>query len=92
MGGIELDAHRRAEEITRRAEDRAAKLRADTLQWLNKLSRGYDLLRTDMDATVSHTVDELERVERSLRGASADFETYDRRLAELIQAYQEGKD
>lgn len=90
--GIELDAHRRAEEITRRAEDRAAKLRADTLQWLNKLSRGYDLLRTDMDATVSHTVDELERVERSLRGASADFETYDRRLAELIQAYQEGKD
>ena len=89
--GIELDAHRRAQEITRRAEDRAAKLKADTRQWLDRLERGYDLLRTDMDATVSHTANELERVQHSLQGVAADFETYDRRLEELIKAYQEGE-
>ena len=89
--GIELDAHRRAQEITRRAEDRAAKLKADTRQWLERLERGYDLLRTDMDATVSHTANELERVQHSLQGVAADFETYDRRLEELIKAYQEGE-
>ena len=89
--GIELDAHRRAQEIARRAEDRAAKLRADTRQWLDRLERGYDLLRTDMDATVSHTANELERVQHSLQGVAADFETYDRRLEELIKAYQEGE-
>ena len=81
----------RAEEITRRAEDRAAKLKADTRQWLERLERGYDLLRTDMDATVSHTANELERVQHSLQGVAADFETYDRRLEELIKAYQEGE-
>ena len=48
-------------------------------------------LRTDMDATVSHTANELERVQHSLQGVAADFETYDRRLEELIKAYQEGE-
>ena len=69
----------------------AAKLKADTRQWLDRLERGYDLLRTDMDATVSHTANELERVQHSLQGVAADFETYDRRLEELIKAYQEGE-
>ena len=88
--GIELDAHRRAQTIVREAEAQAAKLRADMEQWLGRVEQGYDLLRTDMDATVSHAANELDRVRKSLDGVTEDFNAYDRRLAELIKAYREG--
>ncbi len=90
--GIELDAHRRAQEIVRQAENRAAALRAGLEEWMARLEQGYDLLRTDMDATVSHAASELERVQRSLEGAAGEFSAYDRRLGELVRTYREGKD
>lgn len=90
--GIELDAHRRAQEIVRQAENRAAKLRGELEQWMTRLEQGYDLLRTDMDATVSHAANELERVQRSLEGVTSEFTAYDQRLDELVRTYREGKD
>lgn len=90
--GIELDAHRRAQTIVREAEGRAEKLRAGMEQWMEKMEQGYDLLRTDMDATISHAANELSRVQRSLEGAGTDFADYDQRLAELIKTYREERD
>lgn len=90
--GIELDAHRRAQTIVREAESRAAKLRAEMEQWMVRVEQGYDLLRTDMDATVSHASNELARVQNSLDGMTADFSAYDQRLEELVKAYREEKD
>lgn len=90
--GIELDAHRRAQEIVRQAENRAEKLRGELEQWMTRLEQGYDLLRTDMDATVSHAANELERVQRSLEGVTSEFTAYDQRLDELVRTYREGKD
>ena len=71
------------------AEGRAEKLRHEMEQWLGKVEQGYDLLRTDMDATVSHAAGELERVHTALDSVTEEFNAYDRRLGDLIQAYRE---
>lgn len=42
---VELDAHRKAQEVISQAKDQAAKLRRDAVAWVQGLSSGYEALR-----------------------------------------------
>ena len=68
--GVELEAHRRAQAIQAQAEGEARRLRQRTEQWLERLSREYDDLRTQVETTISHAADQLDRAGRCLSQAS----------------------
>ncbi len=84
--GIELDAHFRAQAAERAAQERVQAAQADLEQWMRKVQEGYDRLRTDVDATVSHAGGELTRVTRTLEGISAEFCAHDEELEQLIES------
>ena len=50
--GVELEAHRRAQEIEDEAREKARQARAELEQWIYKVQAGDDRLRTDVDATI----------------------------------------
>lgn len=87
--GIELEAHRRAQEIENAAREQVKKTKAELEGWMVKIQAGYDRLRTDVDATISHAAGELERVARSLGGVSGEFAEHDAALEGLLKAYRE---
>lgn len=49
---VELDAHRKAQEVISQAKDQAAKLRRDAVAWVQGLSSGYEALREQTAAFV----------------------------------------
>lgn len=87
--GIELDAYRRAQLIEAEAWEQGKKIRGELEQWLSKVRAGYDRLRTDVDATISHASGELDRVARSLEGISAEFAEHDAELDALVEVFRE---
>lgn len=86
--GVELEAHRRAQEIEDEAREKARQARAELEQWIYKVQAGYDRLRTDVDATISHASGELERVRKSLDGLVGQFAEGDEALAALLHTYE----
>lgn len=82
---IELEAHRKAQETVSKAETQAFKTRSELEAWVRKVHSGYQLLRGDVSATVSHMASELERGRASLADSSAAFEQYDAALAALLE-------
>ena len=68
--GVELEAHRRAQSIQAQAEEEVRRLRQRTDQWLQRLGREYDELRTQVETTISHAADQLDRAGRYLSRAS----------------------
>ncbi len=90
--GLELDAHRRAQNIVRQAEEQAERLKAEMEQWIGRVQGGYDALRTDLDATVAHSSNELERARKTLDNTFGEFHTHDEELQKLLQHYREGGD
>lgn len=84
--GIELEAHCRAQAVQAEAEERVEKARRDLEQWLHKVQKSYEELRTDMDATISHTSGELERVQATLDKITSQFCTQDERLEKMVQS------
>lgn len=77
---IELDAHNRAQSIIREGEAKAAQIQEDVKQWLRQVESSYARLCTDVSATFTHTVTELERTARSLDGVTAELESHGQRL------------
>lgn len=47
---VELDSHRKAQEVISQAEAQAAKIRQDAVAWVQGLSTGYEALRAQTDA------------------------------------------
>ena len=84
--GIELEAHCRAQAVQAEAEERVEQARRDMEQWLNKVRKSYEELRTDIDATVSHTSGELERVRATLEEITNRFCAQDERLEKMVQS------
>ncbi len=87
--GMELEAHGRAQAIQNGAEAQAAAIRARVERWLERVQAGYDRMRTDIDATLSHTGGELERVRRGLDGMTEELTRQDRALEELLAVCRE---
>lgn len=59
--GVELEAHRRAQAIQEQAEEDAWKVRKQMEQWLQRVDREYQGLRSQMESTISHAAGELEK-------------------------------
>ncbi len=86
---IELEARRRAQAIQTAAEERAEETKAEVERWTAKVLKTYEQLRTDVEATISHAADELNRSKNSLAEASGRFSTHDYAMRDLLRAYQE---
>jgi chromosome segregation ATPase len=86
---IELEAHARAQTVLDEAEVRAKESRTRVEEWLRKVQAGYERLRTDVDATVSHVSGELCRIQKSLGGITAEFEGNDDALTNILDCCRE---
>lgn len=82
---IELEAHRKAQEIVEQAQNQAAKVRNELEGWLRRVQSSYQHLRTDVSATVSHLISELERGQKAMEDAAPAFKQHDEALAALLE-------
>lgn len=83
---IEMEAHRRAQEITEQAQAQAARTRGELTRWLRRVQSSYQLLRGDVSATVSHLTGELERGRETLEKAASAFCQHDQTLTALLES------
>lgn len=83
--GIELEAHCRAQEVQKAAEERVQRIHTDVEQWLHKVKAGYDLLRADMDSAIARTGQELDKVHQILDQLSTNFNGQEEHLLKLSQ-------
>ena len=83
--GIELEAHCRAQEVVREAEEKVHRAHTEVEQWLHKVQAGYDLLRSDMDGAISRTGQELDKLRQMLEQLSTNFSSQDEHLHKLSQ-------
>ena len=82
---IELEAHRKAQEIVEQAQAQAAKIRSELEGWLRRVQNSYQHLRTDVSATVTHLVGELERSQKAMEEAAPAFKQHDEALTALLE-------
>ena len=87
--GVELEAHRRAQAIQEEAQAQAQQLHRNMEQWLAKVSKEYDTLRSQVEATVSHAAAQLDRAGQSLEQVTTLLGEQDMALESLTQAYVE---
>lgn len=85
--GVELEAHRRAQDVQTEGQRQAQKLRRQMEGWMARVEREYGEVRSRMDATVSHAAGELQRVGQLLGELTALMETQDQALDELAKQY-----
>lgn len=72
--GIELAAHSRAEEIVREGQRQADQTHREVERWLKTVESSYTRLKSDVAATLSHAIGELERTGQSLNGVTEELE------------------
>ena len=87
--GVELEAHRRAQEVQEQALQQAGQLRRQMEQWMQKVGREYDALRSRVESTVSHAADELDKAGKCLEQVTLLMEAQDLELEALTQNYGE---
>lgn len=85
MAGIELEAHCRAQAVENAAMEHVSQAEEELESWLLRVQEGYGRLRADLDAAVSRAAGELEQVNRSLEGVSAEFAAHDAALGNLVK-------
>lgn len=85
--GVELEAHRRAQGVLDQANSQARHLRQQMEQWMTRVGREYDALRTEVEATISHAADQLDKAGKCLEQVSALLSDQDVALEELSRAY-----
>lgn len=82
---IELEAHRKAQETVEQAQAQSAKIRSELESWLRRVQNSYQHLRTDVSATVTHMIGELERGQKTLEETASAFKQHDEALAALLE-------
>lgn len=85
--GVELEAHCRAQKIVDQADGQARELRRNMEQWVSRVEREYDALRSEVESTVSHAADQLEKAGKCLDKMTALLADQDVALEALSQAY-----
>ena len=81
--GIELEAHQRARQVVAEAQKEADALRVQTEQWLAKVRGSYERLRTDVEASITHTAGELERAGKAVADLNREFRDHDAAMQAL---------
>lgn len=82
---IEMEAHRKAQEILEQAQSQAAGIRSELGGWLRRVQTTYQHLRADVSATMTHLLGELERGKQALEETAPAFNQHDQVLAELLE-------
>ena len=82
---IELEAHRKAQEIVDQAQSQSAKIRNELEGWLRRVQNTYQHLRTDMTAAVNQLSGELERGVKALNEIPETFRQHDEVLSDLME-------
>lgn len=85
--GVELEAHRRAQAIQEKAEGDARDLRRRMEQWMQRMNREYDALRTEVETTVSHAAAQLDKAGQTLEQVNELLNQREAALESLAQAY-----
>ena len=85
--GVELEAHCRAQNVLNEADGQARELRRGMEQWLGRVQLEYDALRSEVESTVSHAADQLEKAGKCLEQVNALLADQDVALEELSRAY-----
>ena len=85
--GVELEAHCRAQNVLNQADAQAKELRRNMEQWIGRVELEYDALRSEVESTVSHAADKLEKAGRCLEQITALLADQDVALEALSQAY-----
>lgn len=88
---IELEAHGRAQAIEREGRAKAERCQQQVKEWYVKTREAYERLRADINATMGHAAQELERAGRSMEELSAGLDGQDSALC-AIQAQIEALD
>ena len=70
-----------------KANGQAKDLRRSMEQWMGRVEREYDALRTEVEATISHAADQLDKAGKCLEQVSALLSDQDVALEELSRAY-----
>ena len=78
---------RRAQGVLDQANSQARHLRQQMEQWMTRVGREYDALRTEVEATISHAADQLDKAGKCLEQVSALLSDQDVALEELSRAY-----
>ena len=85
--GVELEAHCRAQNVLDEADGQVRELRRSMEQWLSRVQLEYDALRSEVESTVSHAADQLEKAGKCLEQVTALLADQDVALEELSRAY-----
>ena len=85
--GAELEAHCRAQNVLNQADAQAKELRRNMEQWIGRVELEYDALRSEVESTVSHAADKLEKAGKCLEQITALLADQDVALEALSQAY-----
>ena len=64
--GLELEAHQRAQRIEDEAAEQVRRIHHQMEMWIQRVQREYDMLRTQVEATVSHAAEQIDRAGKSL--------------------------
>lgn len=83
---IEMEAHCKAQEIVDQAQSQAVRIRGELEGWLRRVQSGYQRLRTDVGATVTHLTGELERGCKTLGETVSAFAQHDAALIQLLES------
>ena len=83
--GVELEAHRRAQVIQEQAEEEARKVRRLVEQWLQGVRREHEELCSRVEATASHTAEELHK--ECLERAGEMMGEQSQALEDIVKAY-----
>lgn len=84
--GIELEAHQRAKVVLEEAKRGAENIRQQTEQWLGKVRGSYDRLRADLDLTVEHNTQEMERSAKAVAAIRQEFQAHDAAIQAMADA------
>ena len=88
---IELEAHGRAQAIEQEGRQKAKKCQEQVKEWFAKTREVYARLQTDVEATLGHTVRELERAGQSMTALKSSLSGQEDAL-DAIQAQIEALD
>lgn len=87
--GMELQAHCRAHAVQEQADSQVRQVRRKMEQWLGQVQKEYDELRSQVEATVSHAADELNKTGKSLEQINQLLGNQEVVLKEMAREYSE---
>lgn len=88
MAGMELDAHRRAQDIVDQARAQSDELLHQTRKWLADVRGQYDELRNVVEGTVSRAAGELDRMRQSLGNISLSMDRQGNAMDQFVRGVE----